>query len=317
MGGAQDGGGGGEDDHGPFGGEGLGLFGGTVGGALTNLLGGSWGGRDDDEDPSAAPGTSPRRKRGTSPNHRRAFSSVGNGGGDGGGSGPFSWLNPTPAVSPGAARSSAAVRNAGGSVSPPRERGGGRGGFTLAAFPLSPFGNLSGNSSAPGGRNADRPRPPSPARSPLVAPAEEVGARLGRQASPGVNRRRMTIGGSSGGSDDWSPKRRPERAVVSPAATTAVTAAPTLDDGWGSSTTAVSRGRENPAQQKATKAEIVESGGRRGDAAWLAKSEEAWAAVPVESKRECLRNVLLAIAARFPDVGYCQVSSSFGRRCKA
>ena len=39
--------------------------------------------------------------------------------------------------------------------------------------------------------------------------------------------------------------------------------------------------------------------------------DAAWEAVPVAAKRECLGNVLLAVAARFPDVGYCQVGSFF------
>lgn len=47
------------------------------------------------------------------------------------------------------------------------------------------------------------------------------------------------------------------------------------------------------------------------DAAWLAAAEAAWEDVPVEAKRQCLGNVLFAIAARFPDVGYCQVSVSW------
>lgn len=50
-----------------------------------------------------------------------------------------------------------------------------------------------------------------------------------------------------------------------------------------------------------------------GDDAWSAKAQAAWEAVPVEAKRKCLRNVLLAMAARFPDVGYCQVSLVFER----
>ena len=124
----------------------------------------------------------------------------------------------------------------------------------------------------------------------------------------------MTIGGggSGGGVVGWSPKRRPERTVVSPTARAAA-AAPTAAaavDGWGSST-AVSGAGEKPAQRAAEEVEMESRGkGQGDDAAWLAKSEEAWEAVPVEAKRECLGNVLLAIAARFPDVGYCQVSCS-------
>ena len=345
MGGAQGGGGrsGEDDDRGPFGGEGLGFFGNTVGGALTNLLGGSWG-RDDDGDgggggngPIAASGTPPRRGRAKTPNHRRASTSVSGGGlGDdgSGGGGPFSWLNPNSGVSPGAARSSASVRNAGRSASPPRGQAGGGGegggGFTLAAFPLSPFANLGSNSGGggggggapPGGRNnADRPRPPSPDRSPGVAPTEEGGSGpAGQQVSPAVQRRRMTIGsgGRGGGGGVWSPASRRDRAIASPATTPAAgatAAAATTVDGWGSSTTDVSGAGNDPARQAAEGAEI-ESGGLTDDAAWLAKSEEAWAAVPVESKRECLGNVLLAIAARFPDVGYCQVTwSPLGPGC--
>lgn len=53
---------------------------------------------------------------------------------------------------------------------------------------------------------------------------------------------------------------------------------------------------------------VVEAEENDGDDAWSAKAQAMWEAVPVEAKRKCLRNVLLAMAARFPDVGYCQVS---------
>lgn len=45
----------------------------------------------------------------------------------------------------------------------------------------------------------------------------------------------------------------------------------------------------------------------RQDAIWLAEAEALWEGVPVEAKRQCLGNVLFAVAAQFPDVGYCQV----------
>lgn len=45
------------------------------------------------------------------------------------------------------------------------------------------------------------------------------------------------------------------------------------------------------------------------DVIWLVKAESAWENVPVTAKRECLGNVLYAMAARFPDVGYCQVNT--------
>lgn len=48
------------------------------------------------------------------------------------------------------------------------------------------------------------------------------------------------------------------------------------------------------------------------DAAWLAEAERLWEEVPLVAKRQCLSNVLLAMSARFPDVGYCQVSAAQG-----
>ncbi|CAN0160009.1 unnamed protein product, partial [Scytosiphon promiscuus] len=83
--------------------------------------------------------------------HQRRASSSGGGGGVGDpeeSSGPFSWLQS--AVSPrsrphggwgttGGGGGGGSRVSGGKSVSPPRERGG----FELAAFPLSPFGNLS------------------------------------------------------------------------------------------------------------------------------------------------------------------------------
>ncbi|CAM9269187.1 unnamed protein product [Ectocarpus sp. 6 AP-2014] len=302
MGGAGDGGGGGGENRGG-GGDGLGFF----GGALTNLLVGNWRLDDDELVGARGTGTPPRRRGwGTTPHRRRASLQGGNGGGGfndtggGGGGGPFSWLNPgvSPGTGPGA-------RVAAGGASPSRERPGG--GFTLASFPLSPFRR---DDDRGGGRGATRRLPPhSPPPSAPDPSSEGVGGRI--RASPPRSSRRMTIGGGSGGGDGSSgggltPRRQTERTagrrgwsptVVPVISGNAVAAAS------GGQQTGGAAGTTTPARQEAgvEKAVVTED-----DAAVLERLDDAWAAVPVGSKRRCLENVLRAIAARFPAVGYCQ-----------
>lgn len=74
-----------------------------------------------------------------------------------------------------------------------------------------------------------------------------------------------------------------------------------------------SRWPKSPAGNRKLGISSVEEAGDDGEDVWSAKAQAAWEAVPVEAKRKCLRNVLLAMAARFPDVGYCQASLVFER----
>ncbi|CAM9535968.1 unnamed protein product [Ectocarpus sp. 13 AM-2016] len=299
MGGAGGGGGGGGEERG--GGDGLGFF----GGALTNLLVGNWRLDDDGLVGARGTGTPPRRRGwGTTPHRRRASLQGENGGGGfnntGGGGGPFSWLNPgvSPGTGPGA-------RVAAGGASPSREPAGG--GFTLASFPLSPFRK---DDDGGGGRGATSRLPPqSPAPSAPDPSSEGVGARI--RASPPRSSRRMTIGGGSGGGDGSSgggltPRQQTEKmagrrgwspTVVPVNRGNAAAAAS------GGQQTAGAAGTTTPARQEAGVETAVAA---EDDAAVLEKLDDAWAAVPVVSKRRCLENVLLAIAARFPAVGYCQ-----------
>lgn len=283
MGGAEDGGS-----------ERLAFFDVAVGGALVSLLGGDWRRDDDDGDRSgsaAGTPTPPRhsRGRGTTPNNQRraSISSVNSG------SGPFSWLNR--GVSPdGGGRQT--------SLSPARERGR----FSLASFPLSPFGNQGGDNNS---RRAARPPPPSP--TPPASPLDCDGGRSeGGKVSPArgenlpaINRRRTTIGSPGTGKSSTPRHQRGRKAIGSPAKTTAAAAAAAVQAEAEAAEVA-----EKAAQQAAAAAAVAAARRLRDEEAWLVLSEEAWAAVPVESKRECLGNVLFAVAARFPDVGYCQVS---------
>lgn len=82
------------------------------------------------------------------------------------------------------------------------------------------------------------------------------------------------------------------------------------------------RGKE-PHDVREMFAAAVSGGGVFGEAdttrdvIWLLKAESAWENVPVTAKRECLGNVLYAMAARFPDVGYCQVNTATIATCCA
>lgn len=88
-----------------------------------------------------------------------------------------------------------------------------------------------------------------------------------------------------------------------------------LNGGTRSSSTRGARG----AEDKGAVVALGEGGDGDGDGVlvtadapqdkvWSSKAEAAWGNVPVAAKRMCLGNVLYAMAARFPDVGYCQVS---------
>lgn len=243
-------------------------------GALANLLGG-WRHDQPQLSPSSGGGGTPTRSRAQNRKvHRRASS--------------IAAAELPDVCSPlsdrlglGLGGSPTSVRGAGGlggRGDQPRARGGsggrenGGGGFTLSGFPGSPFRDRNASSSL------------SRTRRPRVSTTG---------VSPGS--RRVSMGSSS-------------------AATTAMT---------GRASEAVDRNRQEAAMNKKPDAQedgaaaprpAVESSsavgagaGAGGDAGWLARAEAAWEAVPVESKRECLGNVLLAVAARFPDVGYCQV----------
>ncbi|CAB1099611.1 unnamed protein product [Ectocarpus sp. CCAP 1310/34] len=300
-GGGGGGGGGGEDRGG--GGDGLGFF----GGALTNLLVGNWRHDDDELVGARGTGTPPRRRGwGTTPHRRRASLQGENGGGGfndtggGGGGGPFSWLNPgvSPGTGPGA-------RVAAGGASPSREPAGG--GFTLASFPLSPFRR---DNDGGGGKGAARRLPPhSPAPSAPDPSSDGVGARI--RASPPRSSRRMTIGSGGGGGDGSSgggltPRQQTEKTAGrrgwSPTVVP-VTSGNAAAAASGEQQAAGAAGTTTPARQEAGVETAVAA---EDDAAVLERLDDAWAAVPVGSKRRCLENVLLAIAARFPAVGYCQ-----------
>lgn len=315
MGGAGGGGGGGGEDRGGGGGGGDGL--GFFGGALTNLLVGNWRLDDDELVGARGTGTPPRRRGwGTTPHRRRASLQGENGGGGfndtgGGGGGPFSWLNPgvSPGTGPGA-------RVAAGGASPSREPAGG--GFTLASFPLSPFRR---DDDGGGGRGATRRLPPhSPPPSAPDPSSEGVGA--GIRTSPPRSSRRMPIGGGSGGGDGSSgggltPRQQTEKTAGrrgwSPTVVPVIggNAAAAAAAASGGQQTAGAAGTTTPARQEAGVETAVVA---EDNSAVLERFDDAWAAVPVGSKRRCLENVLLAIAARFRAVGYCQVR---GLGCEA
>lgn len=328
MGGDGGNGGGGGD------GGGEGFFEGGVE-ALTNLLSGWKPGQSDlTQTRTTTPPSRQRqqqqqqrsrvRKGSSSPNHRRS-STASTVGWAGKTDGPFGWLNPS-AFSP-----DAGSPPRGGSVSPTRTArvGSGAGGdrFSLTSPLISPIGG-----------GACSPRRISP-----TAPMSPVNRRLafgggGRGARGGPADHRGGDGGPSPGSlSPWglTPKG------LSPAdgfGRQAEAAAAGGGGGrWKRGDVAAAGGKvraawspvgggqvspaARPASARSAAVEAVASpplvgaeggeGGRKGkglgDEAWLMEAEAAWAAVPVESKRECLGNVLLAIAARFPDVGYCQV----------
>lgn len=275
--------------------------------ALSSLLGG-WGGgghgvnfrnpRLRSRPPSKSPSRSPANRPRTSIEGTGRWGG-GSGGGRGGGgsSGPFSWLNSS--LSP-AART--------GEITWSSQLGEGAGcdEFALSEMPLSPFS-----------KKKEKSRRFSPSISPHAAGALQVTRRLtvGGQGSSSLSpaSRQLAVGG-----DDPLPMKR--RLALSGVPSSPLPPPPTAAN------CARAVKFESEKKEEVTKEEMKGapgSGYRQlvgpavaemvKDVAWSKDAEDAWHAVPVESKRQCLRNVLLAVAAQFPDVGYCQVGWAVGR----